>query len=124
MTRVLNGKQLGSEVWAAYDAAFQDFSEKVRNLQRLTDQPAASPAEIEAAVLAVEKARMAYSRARDAAAELLLDSPLTSSLPPKVKLSQVHTAEIAELLWERAGKPDGTADADWYRAEEIIRLAS
>ena len=32
--------------------------------------------------------------------------------------------EIAELRWELAGKPEGTADDDWYRAEEIVRRAT
>jgi uncharacterized protein (DUF2267 family) len=123
MTPVLNGESFGAEVWAAYNSAFQAFSTKVRDLQRLTDNPAASHAEIEAAVLAVETARMAYSRARDAAAELLLDSPLTDDPGGQSDSSPAHTAEIAELLWKGAGKPDGTADADWYRAEEIIRVA-
>jgi uncharacterized protein (DUF2267 family) len=123
MTSVLSGGSVGAEVWEAYTAAFQNFSEEVRNLQRLTDDPTAARAEIEAAVLAVEKARIAYSEARDAAAELLLDSPLRSATSAEPNSSPAHTAEIAELLWEGAGKPEGTAEADWYRAEEIIRLA-
>jgi hypothetical protein len=123
MTPVLHGGSVGAEIWAAYDSAFQQFSEKVRNLQRLTDDPAVSHAEIEAAVLAVERARIAYGRARDAAAELLLDSPLASDPAGEPDSSPGHTAEIAELLWKGSGKPEGTADADWYRAEEIIRLA-
>ena len=123
MTPVLDAESVGAEVRAAYSAAFQNFSEEVRNLQRLTDNPRPSRAEIEAAVLAVEKARIAYSKARDAAAELLLHTSLSSLQPAGVNSSAAHTAEVAELLWKGAGKPEGSADADWYRAEEIIRLA-
>jgi len=32
-------------------------------------------------------------------------------------------SEIAELRWELAGKPEGTADENWYRAEDIVRRA-
>ena len=31
---------------------------------------------------------------------------------------------IAELLWESAGRPEGTAAEDWRRAEEIIEKAA
>jgi hypothetical protein len=123
MKRVLNGGSTEAAVWEAYDAAFHEFSEKVRNLQRLTDDPASPNPEIECAVLAVEIARIAYGRARDAAAELLLDAPLTGAPPAEANGSATHTAEIAELLWKGAGRPEGTAVADWLRAEEIIRLA-
>ena len=119
MTPVLEAESVGAEVRAAYSAAFQNFSEEARKLQRLTDEPRASRAEIEAAVFAVEKARIAYSKARDAAAELLLHT----SLQAGPDSSPAHTAEIAELLWKGSGKPEGSADADWYRAEEIIRVA-
>jgi len=32
--------------------------------------------------------------------------------------------DIAELLWETAGRPEGTADEDWRAAEAIVRRAS
>ena len=32
--------------------------------------------------------------------------------------------EVAELRWELAGKPEGTDDENWYRAEEIVRRAA
>jgi hypothetical protein len=40
--------------------------------------------------------------------------------------SQANAARIkqmAELLWEFSGRPEGTADDDWHRAEEILRRA-
>ena len=110
------------EVWAAYKRAFRDFSAKARTVQQQAAKPAATRNDIEAAVLALEKARVAYSNARDALAQQLLNSPpRTPPTPPEP--SPVHTAEVARLLWESVGRPEGTADSDWHRAEEIIRAA-
>ena len=108
----------------AYKRAFQQFSEKVRALQQLTASPAAARADIEAAILDVERAHQAYSQTRDALAQQLLGLPPVQDLPARLDLSRAHTAEVAELLWESAGKPEGTSEYDWRRAEEIIRLAS
>jgi hypothetical protein len=110
------------ELWAAYKNAFRVFSEKVRNIQREAAKPVVPPNEIEAAVLAVEKARVAYSNARNAVAKELLESPPGAVMEPP-ESSPAHTAEVAKLLWESGGRPDGTAESDWYRAEEIIRTA-
>jgi hypothetical protein len=30
---------------------------------------------------------------------------------------------LAELIWESAGRPDGTAEEDWRRAEAIVKCA-
>jgi hypothetical protein len=123
MTAVSSGASVGVEAAAAYKQAFEYFSEKVRTLQQLKVNPGATRAEIEAAVLAVEKARISYNRARDTVAQQLLNSPLGSALPPGRDSSPAYTSEVAELLWEFAGRPERTAEADWYSAEEIIRLA-
>jgi hypothetical protein len=32
--------------------------------------------------------------------------------------------EVAELRWELAGKPEGTDDENWYRAEDIVRRST
>jgi hypothetical protein len=40
---------------------------------------------------------------------------------PQVNANRIR--RIAKLLWEVAGKPEGSARQDWYRAEEIIRRA-
>ena len=113
----------GLEASTAYKAAFQYFSEKVRTLQLLGVKPGVTRAEIKAAILGVEKARFSYSRARYGVAQQLLDSPLKSALPAGVDSVPAYTSAVAELLWECAGRPEGTAEADWYSAEEIGRLA-
>jgi hypothetical protein len=121
MMLVMSEPTVGAGAWATYNKAFRNFSEKVRTIQHQAATRAAGPAEIEAAVLAVERARVAYSKARDAVAQQLLDSPRESVPRARLDLSPIHTAEVAQLLWECAGRPEGTAEADWYRAEEIIR---
>jgi hypothetical protein len=123
MMPVLNGASVGVEASAAYKTAFQHFSEKVRALQHLKVSPGVTPVEIKEAVLAVEKARISYNAARDALAQQLLDSPLSNAPPAGVDSAPAYTSEVAELLWEWAGRPEHTAEADWYSAEEIIRLA-
>ena len=123
MIPALNGASVGVEGWADYKAVFQYFSEKVRTLQRLSANPGVTRAEIEAAVLAVEKARISYSRARDTVAQPLLNSSSRSVFAARLEPSPASTSEVAELLWECAGRPEGTAEADWHSAEKIIQLA-
>lgn len=112
-------------VWQEYRRAFHEFSERVRHLQSLTTDPHPDRAAIEAALVEVEKARVVYDERRDALAQHLLRSPR----PHIVRTEDSSEAyaervrDIAELLWESAGRPAGTADDDWHRAEEIVRRA-
>lgn len=109
-----------ANTWRAYRYAFEDFSDKVRRVQSLTGQPNPDRSAIEAALLDLEKARKAYSNARDAVAQRL--QPALPLHPPLAQTG--HVKEIAALLWEVAGRPEGTAHDDWFRAENIVRLAS
>jgi Protein of unknown function (DUF2934) len=113
------------EAWRAYQRAFHDFSERVRHLQSLTTDPHPNRVAIEAALLEVEKTRVDYDECRDAMAKHFMRSSQPSLVP--VSDSRVSVDErvrnIAELLWESSGKPDGTAEEDWHRAEEIVRRA-
>jgi hypothetical protein len=92
----------------------------------LTTDPHPNRAAIEAALVDVEKARAIYDGCRDALARELLPSSRTASLqavdPPQAITERVKS--IAELLWESAGRPDGTADEDWRLAEEIVKRAA
>ena len=76
----------------------------------------------EAALLELEKAQLAYDHARDAFLESLL--PESAQIPPRH--GHNHSGDIpaiAELLWESAGRPQGTAEEDWRRAEAIVKTA-
>lgn len=76
---------------------------------------------IDAALLELEKARVNYNQHRDILAQQLLSSSdLTDSIEPH----SVRVSEIAQLRWELAGKPEGTDEENWYRAEDIVRRAT
>jgi hypothetical protein len=114
------------EAWRAYQRAFHEFSDRVRRLQTLTTDPHPNRAAIEAALVDVEKARSIYDGYRDALAKQLLPPAQTASFtivdPPAAVTERVKS--IAELLWESAGRPDGTAEDDWHLAEEIVKRAA
>jgi hypothetical protein len=112
------------EARRAYQQAFHEFSDRVRHLQSVIHDPHPDRAAIEAALLEVEKARVIYDGWRDELARHLL--PLKPGLLPTVDSREAvaeHVKDIAEILWEAAGKPDGTAADDWRRAEEIVKQA-
>jgi len=114
------------EAWRAYQRSFHEFSSRVRQLQTLTTDPHPNRAAIEAALVEVEKARVMYDGCRDAMAVQLLPNSDRAAVspqdPPQVVTERVKS--IAELLWESAGRPDGTAEEDWRLAEEIVKRAA
>src|SRR5579871_4554549 len=114
------------EAWRAYERAFHDFSERVRELQGLAANPYPDRAAIEKALLEAERARVIYDQCRDALAQALLPPARRAKLPsqdsPEAVTQRVRS--IAELLWETAGRPEGTADADWRLAEQIVKRAA
>jgi len=75
---------------------------------------------MEAALLEVEKARLAHSGARDQLARELVRPPM----PPAAQDGEHHVRETARLLWEMAGRPEGSAERDWRRAEQLVHAAA
>ena len=112
------------QAWAAYREAFQNFAQAARFVQDLTatqnlDRPTA-----DAAMLVLEKAHSVYVERRNALAYFLLSAPARDLFrvpAPDAELNKSHVRRVAELLWEVSGRPLGSANDDWYRAEEIIR---
>lgn len=105
-----------------YRAAFEDFSRKAQRVQLLTEHPNGDRKAFETALLELEKAHLAYDEARDA----LLRSLVPSTGTQRARATEDHhnhVPAIAELLWESAGRPTGTAEEDWQRAEAIVRRA-
>ncbi len=106
-----------------YRSAFEDFSRKAQQVQFLTEHPTGDREAFETALLELEKAHLAYNDARDAFVRTLL--PPSAGAQPAVTRHE-HNEDvqaIAELLWEGAGRPTGTAEEDWLRAEAIVKSA-
>jgi hypothetical protein len=117
----LSSEQL---LWQSYRDAFRQFMREADRLSEIKVKFAHDPAEAEKALLLVEHARLTYNDTRDALAASLMRPESRRkfwSIPVAVRREQARVKSIAELLWELAGKPQGSADDDWYRAERVVR---
>jgi|SRR5271156_1742726 len=92
-----------------YRRAFQVFSEKTQQVQALTGR---SGSDLETALIELEQAHVEYQRCRDIWVKQLI-------VPHSDRVRAV-----AQLLWESAGRPEGTAAEDWRKAEEIVKKAA
>jgi phosphosulfolactate phosphohydrolase-like enzyme len=111
-----------ASVEVEYRSAFEDFSRKAQRVQALTEHPDGDRRAFEAALLELEKAHLAYNDARDAFVRSLL--PASAAASPNHRQDHRQDVQaIAELLWEGAGRPTGTAEDDWHRAEAIVQRA-
>ena len=61
------------------------------------------------------EAERLYRQCRDTLAGIILE-------PDAGRPSAVQ--RLAHSLWERAGRPAGTAESDWYRAEALVSSLS
>jgi hypothetical protein len=117
-----------TDVQQAYERAFQAFSDRVRALQCLTLHPSPDAAAINVALLELEKAHWVYDRCRDALAVELLPASMRGTFcrtePNSAEAHEDRVRAVARLLWESVGRPEGTADDDWNRAEQIVRRAA
>ena len=114
-------------LWRAYREAFSQFADEASRLAEIKARPAYNPAETEKALLRVENARLAYNDVRDSLAASRMPVEIERafwSIPPAGRRERARVKTIAELLWELAGKPQGSADDDWYRAERVVRSAA
>lgn len=130
--------------WQNYRWAFEAYARQLREVQSLMQasegMPSAQSAEhdvrIDQAVVELERARLAYSECRDALAAELSRGEQSRNLRPSafpevaVKVQSAgddgsfrpedSVRTVARRMWEMAGKPEGTAEEDWYRAERAI----
>ena len=104
---------------AVYREAFEEFSQKAQRVQLLAAQQI-SGVTFEAALLELEQAHFQYKQARDAFLQSMLPAA-AGMIGGEDGSDDIST--IAELLWESAGRPNGTADQDWRRAESIVKRA-
>lgn len=105
------------ELHAAYRRAYLAFAHSVRTLQMLVENQNLDDASLEAALLEVERTRVVYNSARDRLAQALLKLDL-----PAISRKEVSSVRrLASLFWELNGRPSGTAEADWRRAEKLVQ---
>ena len=80
------------------------------------------------AVVELEQAHWVYDRCRDALAVELVPASMRGAFrhiePNSAEVYEDRVRAVAQLLWESVGRPEGTADDDWIRAEQIVRLAA
>jgi hypothetical protein len=111
------------ELWNEYRGSWDEFARELDELQRLVE--AGDRDRIEAALLGVEKARLAHNQARDRLAAQLAGNMVTSDgqFSAGTSADDERVRKTARLLWEFSGKPQGTAENDWLRAERLVRSA-
>ena len=118
-TRVSTAQTL----WQAYRGAFREFEREAERLTLVTGQASFDPEEVEEALARVEQARLAYNDVRDNLAASMMSAKSRQSFwaIPASGREQDRVKSIAELFWQLSGKPQGSAEADWYRAERVVR---
>ncbi|MGH9646165.1 MAG: DUF2934 domain-containing protein [Bryobacteraceae bacterium] len=117
----LIGMGIAPGAYSDYRVAFAEFADKVRQARALMAATNPDWQAIDVALLDLEKARVNYNQHRDILAQQLLSS---SQLPDSSEPHSGRVSEIARLRWELAGKPEGTDDENWFRAEDIVRRAT
>lgn len=110
----------------AYRDAFRQFQRETARLAKINAKASYNPADTEAALLAVEQTRLTYNDTRDTFAAFLLPAPARQAfwaIPAATRQEARRVKGLAELFWELSGKPQGSADDDWYRAERVVGRA-
>jgi hypothetical protein len=64
-----------ADTWLAYRCAFEDFSQKAREVQALIGQPDLDHEAMQAALLELDKALAQYRNSRDVVVQQLLPPP-------------------------------------------------
>src|SRR5262249_22744222 len=123
---------------AAYEGAFRELIVRVNLWQQLAHQALTANAAIGDAHGQADEALAAYRSARNLLADFMLEKWQARASRPIAKAataaegagttspgddrtalkSQVEA--LAHQLWERAGRPIGNPEADWYRAEQLV----
>ena len=118
--KALHGQALRAyALHQAYRVTFREYADKLNTLQGLVDSGAIGTARFQAALDAVEAARAAHSRARDCLAQELIRRTRSAGA-----VDEHQIRKTARLIWEFAGRPEGTAERDWHEAEQLVRTAA
>ena len=107
-----------------YRTTWEEFVRATNALQDSLIATAPDRARVEVALCEAEKARFAYNAARDLVVAQMAGLRAAANPPSRTLPQDGKVRAIARLLWEFAGKPDGTDLADWLRAERRVQSAS
>ena len=113
-------------LWQSYREAFRQFEREAVRLAEINAKHYTDPAETERALARIEHARLAYNDTRDTLAASMLTPEMARlfwTVPAASRREHSRVKDIAELLWELNGRPQGSAEDDWYRAERVVRHA-
>src|SRR5438309_4823581 len=120
MKTQLSDKQL---LWQAYRDAYQQYKNAAARLAKLNARASNNSAELETALLSLEQARLNYNDSRDTLAAYLMPREIRQAFWSIPSPGRDRVKGLAELFWLLAGRPQGTAEDDWYRAERVVRHA-
>ena len=107
-----------------YRTSWEEFVRRTNVLQNCLTASEPDRARVEVALLEAEKARLAYNAARDLLVAQMAGLQYAAKLTDQALPQDGKVRAIARILWELAGKPDGTAVADWLQAERLVQSAS
>jgi hypothetical protein len=106
------------ELRTAYRSTWLEWARQTDALQYIVESGSPDRGQVEKLLLAAECARAAHNQARDRLALAFGQAPAPLGEPAP---RDGRVRETAHLLWEFAGRPDGTAESDWQRAQSVVR---
>ncbi len=99
---------------AEYDASFNRLRAAASELRAVSQLRPPDKLAEEAARQCIDQAMCDYRACRERLANFLTPRP-----PAREPAVEVQT--LAHRLWEEAGRPVGSANEHWFRAEEMLR---
>jgi hypothetical protein len=116
---------------AEHDLAFRRWKAEVFSWQSLLSQVPQDRQAIEQARQRMEESAAAYRAKRDRLAGYILQRrpAQPASATPRSAAAAATSASgqsaqvraLAHQIWEESGRPSGSAEADWFEAERIVR---
>lgn len=137
---LVDQKSLLEPLRADYDAAFRNWAAQVRLLQSVDSGDPRNRGAIDEARRWADEAAAVYREKRNLFLNHVIASRSRRAAPAKLSVSDrpvkppvsrhdrpeladetSPVRKLARQIWEEAGRPAGTAEQDWQRAEEILQ---
>lgn len=133
-TTNINEKVLLERLRADCNAAFRSWTAQVRVLQSVSAGEPPDRGAVEQARRWAEEAAAVYREKRNLLLEFMMhsqgaasglhvasaDNPGSAASAAALKDRTRQIERLARQIWEESGRPAGTAEADWYHAEQIL----